>query len=262
MTIWDLHCHPSTFLRQGTPEAALQATLRHADRMGVARMCIYLGIERSEDPPPHELRAANDYILRCLRLAPDRLFGFAYVNPNYVDESLAEIERCIADGPMVGIKLWVAHRCSDTRIDPIIRRAGELKAAIFQHTWFKTDGNWPGEPTPTDIVVLSRRHPNVPMICGHTGGTWELGIRAVRAQKILSIDLAGSDPTNGFVELAVRELGPDRIIYGSDSGGRGMASQLAKVYGARVDDATKEKIFSGNLRRMLLPILEAKGIKA
>jgi predicted TIM-barrel fold metal-dependent hydrolase len=65
-------------------------------------------------------------------------------------------------------------------IDAIIRRAAELKAVIFQHTWFKTNGNYPGESTPDDLVTLAKRFPEVPIICGHTGGTWELGIRAIR----------------------------------------------------------------------------------
>ena len=159
-------------------------------------------------------------------------------------------------------KLWIAKKCRDEALDAIIRRAAELKAVIFQHTWFKTDGaTFPGESTPDDLVALVQRHPQVPLICGHTGGTWEIGIRAVRPFKNVSIDLAGSDPVNGFVEMAVRELGPERIIYGSDAGGRSFASQLAKVHGAHVPDAAKRLIFGENLRRMLLPILKEKGMQ-
>jgi hypothetical protein len=66
------------------------------------------------------------------------------------------------------------------------------------------------------------------MICGHTGGNWELGIRAVRAAKNLSPDPAGSDRTSGFTEMAVLEVGAERVIYGSDSYGRSFASQAAK----------------------------------
>jgi predicted TIM-barrel fold metal-dependent hydrolase len=102
----------------------------------------------------------------------------------------------------------------------------------------------------------------VPIICGHTGGSWEPGIRAIRAQSNLYADLAGSDPTAGFTEMAVRELGASRVIYGSDGGGRSFASQLAKVHGAKISDADKQKIFCDNLRGLLLPILQAKGIKA
>jgi predicted TIM-barrel fold metal-dependent hydrolase len=74
-------------------------------------------------------------------------------------------------------------------------------------------------------------------------------------------DLAGSDPVSGFTEMAVRELGAERVIYGSDAGGRSFASQLAKVHGARIPEAAKQLIFSDNLLRLMLPILNAKGIK-
>jgi len=56
-------------------------------------------------------------------------------------------------------------------------------------------------------------------------------------------------------------LGADRIIYGSDIGGRSFASQLAKVYGANVSEKAKRLIFGANFRRLLQPILASKGIK-
>ena len=113
-----------------------------------------------------------------------------------------------------------------------------------------------------DLVELARRHPAVRMICGHTGGNWELGIRAIRDVPAISCDLAGSDPTSGYVEMAVRELGGDRVIYGSDVGGRSFASQLGKVMGARVPREVKDRILGLNLRELMLPILQMKGIKA
>jgi hypothetical protein len=61
--------------------------------------------------------------------------------------------------------------------------------------------------------------------------------------------------------MAVRELGAERVVYGSDVGGRGFASQLAKVAGADIPDAGKELVFGGNLRRLFAPILRAKGYK-
>jgi predicted TIM-barrel fold metal-dependent hydrolase len=61
--------------------------------------------------------------------------------------------------------------------------------------------------------------------------------------------------------MAVRELGAERVIYGSDVGGRSFGSQLAKVYSSDLPDATRRLILGGNLRRLLKPILEKKGIK-
>lgn len=260
MRIWDLHCHLSGVAGL-TPEERLGNLLRYADRMGIERLCVYMGMKWAQDPAPDELTLQNDEVLRAIASHPDRAFGFVYLSARHVERSLLELERCVAEGPMVGVKLWVAQRCNDPRIDPIIARAAELKAVIFQHTWFKTNGNYAGESTPDDLAELARRFPAVPLICGHTGGTWEPGIRAIQPLQHVSIDLAGSDPTAGFTEMAVRELGAGRVIYGSDCGGRSFASQLAKVHGADIPDAAKQAIFCDNLRRLMQPILDAKGIK-
>ncbi len=260
--IWDLHCHLTGGALSGaTPEQRLTQLVAIADRMGIERLCVYMGMSFLQDPAPDDLRKQNDDALRAIAKFPDRAFGFVYLNPNHLEVSLAELERCVAGGPMVGVKLWVAKHCDAPELDPIIKRAAELKAVIFQHTWFKAEGNYPGESTPADLVKLAARHPAVPIICGHTGGNWELGIRWIRASKNLYADLAGSDPVAGFTEMAVRELGTERVIYGSDVGGRSFASQLAKVQGANIPQAAKNLILGENLKRLMLPILNAKGIK-
>jgi predicted TIM-barrel fold metal-dependent hydrolase len=258
--IWDLHCHLAGVEGRTTDER-MANLMEYADRMGVGRLVLFMNSLSQRDPTPDEFRRQNDDVVQALGHWHDRALGFAYINPNHPEESLREMDRMIANGPLVGVKLWVACRCNDRRLDPIVRRAAELKAAIFQHTWHKTTGNLPGESTPEDLAELAARHPDVPIICGHTGGDWERGIRAVRRHANVSVDTAGSDPTAGFIEMAVRELGPRRVIYGSDVGGRSFASQLGKVHGADVPDAAKKLILGENLRRMLAPILKAKGVK-
>jgi len=57
----------------------------------------------------------------------------------------------------------------------------------------------------------------------------------------------------------VRELGAERVVYGSGVGGRSFASQLAKVMGADIPEASKALVLGGNLRRLLGPILRMKG---
>ena len=261
MRIWDLHCHLSG-VPGLTPEERLGNLLRIADRVGIERLCVYMGMRWAQDPSPDDLVKQNDDVLRAIAKHPDRSFGFVYLSTKHIERSLSELERCVANGPMVGIKLWVAERCNVPELQPVIARAAELKAVIFQHTWYKTNGNYPGESTPAELVQLAEHFPQVPIICGHTGGNWELGIRTIAPQKTLYADLAGSDPTSGRTEMAVSEMGVGRVIYGSDGGGRSFASQLAKVHGAAISDADKQKNFCDNLRSLKLPILKAKGIKA
>ena len=233
--IWDLHVHLSG-VSGDTPEKRLEQLMEFADRMGIERLCVYMGMKWSDDPAPDDMRRQNDEVLRAISHFPKRAFGFVYLNPNHVEESLTELDRCVRDGPMVGVKLWVAKKCNAPELDPLVRRATELKAVIFQHTYLKATGNLPGESTPMDMAELATRHPNATLICGHTGADWEHGIRAVRPHKNVSVDLGGFDPTAGVTEMAVRELGAERVLYGSDAGGRSFASQLGKVFGADIPE--------------------------
>ncbi len=258
--IWDMHCHLNGFEGK-TPDERIADAMKFADRMQIQRLVFSMGMRFLKDPTPDQLKMQNDELLQALSHWHDRAYGLVYVSPKYPEESLKEIERCIEKGPMIGVKLWVAQKCEDKKIDVIIKRCAKLSAIIFQHTWYKTTGNFEGESTPENLSKLAARHPNTPIICGHTGGNWEKGIRAVRSAKNVTIGIAGTDPTTGFVEMAVRELGPKRIVYGSDAGGRSFASQLAKVQGADIPDAHKKLILGENFKKMMLPILKLKGIR-
>jgi uncharacterized protein len=260
MRIWDLHTHfPAS--AGATAEKRAEALLRVADRMGIERLCLYMGFPLVQDPSPENMRAENDQVLSVLPKWPDRLLGFVYLTPKHPDASLAELERCVANGPMVGVKLWVAQRVNTPEAERIARRAHELKALVYQHTWFKATENFPGESTPAELAELARRNPEISLVCGHTGGDWERGLRTIAGLKNVYSDLAGSNPVAGYTEMAVRELGAERVLYGSDVPGRSFGSQLAKVLGAEIPDDAKKLILGENLIRLLTPILRAKGIK-
>ena len=260
MEIWDLHCHLGGVAGE-TPEARLGKLLQYADRLSITRLCVFMGMDWSYDPSPEKMRQENNEVLRAVRAFPERALGFVYTNPKHTQASIDELNRCVRDGPMVGVKLWVAQHCNAVELDPLIARAAELKALVFQHTWIKTTGNLPGESTPMDLAELAARHPKAALVCGHSGGNWELGIRVIRPYANVYADLAGGDPTAGFTEMAVRELGAERVLYGSDAGGRSFASQLAKVHGADIPQHAKSLILAANLKRLLAPILREKGMK-
>lgn len=265
MEIWDCHSHVGA----DEPEKDMERLVRAAERLNIDRICVLGGlVDFERDPTPEMLRRGNEATRRAIEAFPEYGLGYVYLNPKYQEESLRLLDEYVGDGPMVGVKLWVAVRASDPRLDPIIERAAELNAVIFQHTWVKVGGNpprpgggnLPGESTPDDLVELSRRHPGVPIICGHAGGDWELGLRAVQERDELYLGIAGGYPDKGLTERAVELLGADRIVYGSDAPLRSIASQLGKVRGAAIPETAKTKILKGNLFTLMEPILEEKGM--
>jgi hypothetical protein len=259
MMIWDAHSHLSGVPGR-TPDERMTQLLAFADRLGIERLCVFMGMTWSYDPSPEEMRRQNDDVLAALERWHQRAFGFVYLTPNHVEASLTELDRCVRDGPMVGVKLWVARHCNTPELDPLVKRAAELKAPVLQHTYLKATGNLPGESTPMELAELARRHPEACFIGAHTGGDYELGVRALRECRNVSVDLCGTDPTAGMTEMAVRELSAERVLYGSDAGGRSFASQLGKVLGADIPEAAKKLILGENLKRLLTPILKQKGV--
>lgn len=256
--IWDVHTHlvgiPGT-----TPAERLGRLLEYAGRLGINRVCVFMGMTWQYDPTPEELAQANREVREAVEQFPGRAFGFVYLNPNHLEASLNEFRRHVCDGPMVGVKLWVARRCVDPALDPIVRLAVEHKAVVLQHTYLKATGNLPGESTPDDLAVLAKRHPDATFVAAHCGGNWEYGLQAFRSCPNVLVDLCGFDPTAGVTEMAVRTLGAERVLFGSDAPGRSFATQLAKVLGANVSEDAKRLILEGNLRRILAPIIRAKG---
>lgn len=265
MRIWDIHCHlPSRQVRGRTLSEQIDSMLTIAGRVGIDRIGVFIKTDVATDHP------SNDEIRRAFEEHRGRAFGFVWVSlvddPNH---GLDKLNRWVGDGPMVGLKLGgYSGHCNRPEYDPVFRRAVDLKAVIYVHTWIKLGGdppypgggNLPNEPYPWELVEVAARYPEYPFICGHTGGDWELGIAAIRHQKNVLAEIGGGYPRVGLVEMGVRELGAERVIYGSDVPGRSFATQLAKVHGACVPEKAKQLIFNDNLERLMGPICRAKGI--
>ena len=123
----------------------------------------------------------------------------------------------------------------------------------MQHTWFKTGGKQsPGESTPSELAELAARYPQQKFLCAHAGGEWQRGIRAVQSSPNVLVETSGFDATAGFIEMAVREMGADRIVFGSHLPSRSLGTELAKVTGANISEDQKKLILGENFRCLLL----------
>ena len=109
----------------------------------------------------------------------------------------------------------------------------------------------PNESTPADIASLAARYPDVPIQMAHLGGARIRGVQDIRPHENISIDTSGSQPIGGLVEYAVKELGADRVVYGSDVPGRDFSAQLGRIYGARLSASDRDKILYRNAHRLI-----------
>jgi predicted TIM-barrel fold metal-dependent hydrolase len=270
LRIWDMHYHG---LWEGDFRKH-QQTLVYVERMGIERVLSLDIAGGSADPLGKKLSAEKKKELRqLLKANSDRVCGLIPIDPSDPLGSLQKMDEWIVNGPCIGIKYYGGNPggtpCSHENNDVIIRKAAELNALIYIHAWYHVGGeprrpggaNQRGESTPEDVALLARRFPDVQLICGHSGGDWELGVRAVRQFPNVYLEFSGSDPHSGQVDFTVAEVGVDRLIWGGHGPTRSYSTELAKVFDADLTQAQREQIFGGNLRRLAEPIFRRKGYK-
>lgn len=266
--IWDNHFHG---FAAKNPIEQYERNNFFVERMGIEHSIAQEVGGTLEEP--FAAYAYDAEILKILERDKDRLSGRTPIDPAFPDESCAKIEKWIRNGPCIGIKYpgtgKKAITCSHPNNDPIMRLAVELDVPVYVHTWLKVGGtprlpgggNLESESTPMDLAKLARRFPQVALICGHSGGDWELGVRAIRPYQNVLLEFSGSDSHSGMVDYAIRELGADRLVWGGHGPSRSYATELGKVLDADISKADRMKILGGNLRRISASIFRKKGIK-
>src|SRR5437867_10798492 len=116
--IWDVHSHLHS-VPGDTPEKRIEVLVRCADRLGIERVILSQGNSTVLHPTADQIREENDRVMRAVRRFPDRAYGSVYLSPSFVDFSLREFDRCVRDGPLVGIgELEIDKRYKETELDP------------------------------------------------------------------------------------------------------------------------------------------------
>jgi hypothetical protein len=245
--IIDIHTH---ILPPWTEPKQTERLLKIADRFDIQWIATSMCRDFYIQPTPDEIRRTNDFAIGLMRRWPDRFIGFCYLNPHHGKTAIDELNRC-ADAGMRGIKLWIACYCDDPAVNPIVERAIELNLPVLQHTWKKTTGNMEAESEPRHLRTLALRYPQARFIMAHSGGYWEYGLKMVRDCPNITVDTSGGDPTSGLLEAALREVGPQRIAFGSDTNCRSIATQIAKVDSVKLSPRIRKMILCDNAKKLL-----------
>ena len=224
-----------------------------ADRLSIDKLCCSIPVT-SGMPEPKQVRECNDDVLEAMKRYPDRILGYCFVNPGNGEEAIAEMERCVIKRGMMGIKLYNQYKCSDPIVYPVVEKAIELGIPILEHAGYVTDppqaASQPNISHAGDFVKLAAEYPEAMLIEAHIGGggDWEWAIKTLRHSPSVYLDTSGSVIDEGMIEMAVRELGAERLLFGTDMT---MEGGVGKVMGADITEAQREEIFWKNMAAIL-----------
>jgi len=240
-----IDCHAHNWSLYADPDKLREAV----ERFDVTWTVLAAPLLGGAYPSRSEIVASNDLTLRFMCELPDRVLGLAYLNPVWEDQAPGELCRCL-DAGMIGMKLWVATRCTDPRVFPLVEICVERQVPMLLHTWVKITGNMKYESTPTDMAELAARYPEGKFVMAHFGGDWEFGLKAIRHLPNVRADFCGSINERGAYEMGVRELGPDRVCFGTD-GPADYLTNLGRVLQCPFSDEVKQKILATNFESLL-----------
>jgi predicted TIM-barrel fold metal-dependent hydrolase len=168
---------------------------------------------------------ANDYLAGAVRDFPDRLIGFATVNPS-APSAAGELRRCAQLG-LLGVGEIncdaAGFELDDRAIDAAVEVSIELELPWNLHCSEPVGHAYAGKgsTTPDKIARFAERHPDLRLICAHLGGglPFYAHMPEVAALcKRLWFDTAAGpllyEPSayRSVVDL----IGAERLLFGSD----------------------------------------------
>lgn len=220
----------------------------YLDRTGVERGII--NSQRSQEKgTPAEFVAGNREVARFVEKSKGRFVGACVVNPQHLDEALKEVEYCRKQLGFV----WVGELCNYMapyeytirEFELLVKEVVRLGMVLDVHT----------EHEEIDYIVGKFKEATI--VFPHFGDEKEY------AHIFKRIDLVAKHPncymdTSGYghdrmgiLEYAVKTIGTDRVLFGSDFSINDPSTVLARIHNSFLTEEQKAKVLAGNLEALL-----------
>ena len=237
--IIDAHNHVGGPDRGDGKRQSAEEIVAEMDRLGIDKAVIF---PFSEVNPGISFSIANNRTAEAINKYPDRLIGFARLDPNFGKKGVEELKRDVELG-LVGLKLHPSSQKFSLRSEHlrnIIKKASRLNIPVIFDSGKK-------ESPPEQIGELAELFPDAKIIMAHMFGDFLWVALHHQNIYIQTTDM----PRKEIIQKAVEELGAERVIMGSDSPYISMKAELEKIKSLNISEKEKKLIMGENMRRIL-----------
>lgn len=250
--IIDAHIHPGTAIegtdissfKFSTPPEKLIATLKRA---GITQAAGSVVRRFAAKPQWEELHQLNLAALELYRQYPDFYIPGIHIHPDYVQQSLAEVEemnRCGVKliGELVAYMMGYDSYCVPA-LNDVWSLIQELDMTVSIHCVLD------------DAANLLKNFPDLKLIIAHpTSSNPEYNARLELVAKYpnAALDISGSGPnTWNMLRHGINKAGVNKLIFGTDFPLRNPGMYVAGVCFEDLTDAERQAIFADNFKRLL-----------
>jgi len=251
--VFDAHLHcPSNDTNQVWQWYPVARTFEefaaYLDRTGVQRGIIN-NVSCQLAKTPKDFIEGNREVARYVEKYRGRFLGACVVNPLFIDEALREIEDCRKQLGFV----WVGELCNYTvpypytvkEFERLVRQVVQLNMVLDVHTELE------------EMEYIIQKFPQATIVFPHFGDSQEYDhifkrIDLVAKNPNCYLDTSGYGHDRvGMLEYAVKTIGADRVLFGSDFSINCPATVLARIQNAFLTEEQKRKILASNLEALL-----------
>lgn len=190
----------------------------------------------------------NGYTAAVAARHPDRIVAFGQVNARDADAA-AKVARDFEAHGFKGLKLHPVmhgyHVVDHGLLDPIFEVCRKYGILVLFNALDDAFIH------PLGIEEIARGFPEVPVLIAHMGTVWNVMEAILVARRNANIYLETSSTQLIEVRMAYRELGPGKIVMGTDWPGSDFELERLKMAKAIPDPAHRALVEGGTLARLL-----------
>ena len=209
---------------------------------GLETQCREAGVDKGIVMSELAVRPKNRELAELLAASPSArqmFYGCAWLNPQFGDEAVRELEVAVKEWRFRGLKLMPTHHAfrSVGKVPyALMRKCEELNIPVTIHS-----GTFLGHPL--EIAELAAAFPKVPVIMDHMGYRYYVAEAIAGARRVPNIYLATTAVMEPhWIRQAVREIGADRVLFGSNAPHVWPSTQLLVVRQAELAEADERKV--------------------
>ena len=159
----------------------------------------------------YDMQEGNEEIAKAFEGHP-QLLCYVYCNPNYLKESVAEMERYLPLDNFVGVKIHASYSSTpngDPRMAELIAEVARRASLVKMHGEGPDAIGWMGK--------YAAQYPHLKFIMAHAyGGESDRAARMARRYRNLYLEFCASWAGLGKIERALDICGVEQILFGSD----------------------------------------------
>jgi predicted TIM-barrel fold metal-dependent hydrolase len=236
-------------IRTLVPASTPREVIAMLDRYDIAKAIIFAPRVAGQDAYDLNYSMGNKAVADCVRAYPDRLIGFARINPSGFTDATNEIIRCKDEYGFRGLMLhgeWDYYFPGGVQVQPYLGYCQAWGWPVFYHT-----GTWP-LTQPSLLMAVAKQFPKLVMIASHFGYSMVDDALTV-ANLCPNVYLTTSaDSPASIIQEAIEVCGPKKIVYGSGAPYAypdHVYDKVRKLIG--ISDADREAILGGTISRLL-----------